>query len=449
MNYPATESVQIEFKRELPKTLTKLIQTSIAFCNTHGGKLVIGVNDDGVIVGLDELALNTALETLETTIVDNCLPHITPVLYTQLYGDKTVLVIEIFEGNNKPYFFQKKGPEHGTYVRLGRHTKTATPDIIEELKLAARGIDYERLPIYSAKKIDLNFKAIKEFLKARKVKSAMTPSDDILQAYHLMAYDQSRAYPSVLGILVFGENTQNFLSEAMIICSHFQGTSGREIVASFDYEGGAIEQIKGAMSFIQSRLYKKQTINHLIREEQLEIPITAIREAVVNAVAHRNYHIKAPIKIAIYDDRIEIFSPGQCIRPIDTHALRHGISALRNPGLCKILREAGYAEKLGSGIIAILDEYEKAQLALPTFVNGGDYFKCILPREQERAVVLSDEDKIIKLLHQQSAGMLTVNEVISQLQVSRATAIRKLNSLLSHGRIVKHGQTRSTYYTLP
>ena len=114
------------------------------------------------------------------------------------------------------------------------------------------------------------------------------------------------------------------------------------------------------------------------------------REALLNAIVHRNYHIKAPIKIAIYENRVEIFSPGQFPGPLDPKNLKTGITYLRNPAICKILRESGYVEKLGSGLITIFESYEKRNLEDPIVIEGENYIKCILPRVLKPVKVLDE-----------------------------------------------------------
>ena len=108
------------------------------------------------------------------------------------------------------------------------------------------------------------------------------------------------------------------------------------------------------------------------RTEKLEIPKKAIREVLLNAFVHRNYHIPAPIKVAVWADRIEIFTPGSFPGPIDVNNLRSGRSYIRNPNICKAFREAGYIEKLGSGFVVMLDSYLAYHLPTPQVIDGGD-----------------------------------------------------------------------------
>lgn len=127
MRFPDAESNTIELKQALPQN-DQVIKTIIGFCNQHGGKLIVGVANDRSIIGLTEKEIECAMEALDLSIYDACTPHIIPRLYAQRLGEKTILVIEVLEGMNKPYYRRSEGVEKGTYIRLGRHTLRATPD---------------------------------------------------------------------------------------------------------------------------------------------------------------------------------------------------------------------------------------------------------------------------------------------------------------------------------
>lgn len=155
-----------------------------------------------------------------------------------------------------------------------------------------------------------------------------------------------------------------------MICSHFAGVEGREAMATKDCSGTLFEQYEEATAFILSRLYRSFTIRGFERQETLEIPEVALREALLNLLVHRNYHLKSPAKIAIFDNRIEFFSPGDFPGPLDTHNLLQGMSFLRNPALCRVFREAHLIEKLGTGLIALFDSYIQRDLPSPQVVEG-------------------------------------------------------------------------------
>lgn len=446
MRYPEPESSTVEFKRELPKN-DQVLKTIIAFCNQNGGKLIIGVSDTGEIEGLRVEDLERALSSFEKAIFEATHPPIIPRLSSRRFGEKNVLEIEVSAGMNKPYYRKSEGQEKGTYIRLGRSTLRATRDLIQELQWQSRGLSFETMPHYRAAEDDLDLNKFRLFLRNRKSGIATEPNRALLSAYDLIVEEHSQTYPTTAGLLLFGKMPQKFFSEAMIICSHFRGTSGREAIAAIDCEGDLFHQFHQAEEFILSRLSRSYTIRAAKRAEQLEIPQVALREALLNAIVHRNYYLKAPIKIAIYENRIELFSPGQFPGPLDLNHLKAGITYLRNPAICKVFREAGYVEKIGSGLIAIFDSYEKQGLADPQFIEGENYIKCILPRETKPRKLLGDTEQILALFDRHSE--LTLDQIQAALSSSRATASRRVNELIRQGKMIRIGQTRSTRFRLP
>ncbi len=454
MRYPEAESNLIELKRETPKN-DQIVKTMIGFCNTHGGKLVLGVADNREIIGLSDSEIENLMESIDKSIADSCSPHVLPRVYAQRFGEQSVLIIEVSEGMNKPYFKRSEGFQKGVFVRLGRHTLRASPEMIDELTWKSKGFDYESLPVFQAdweKYLDLS--AIETFLKNRKNARDFVLDELTLRSYRILVQDQARSYPTVLGLLLFGKNPQEFFSEAMIICSHFSGIDGREVIATVDCEGTLFNQFKQASAFISSRLYRSFTIQGLQRTEKLEIPEIAIREVLLNMIIHRSYALKAPAKIAIYDDRLEFFSPGSFPGPLSVENLKSGITYLRNPGICKIMREVGYIEKMGTGFITVFDAYEKNGLDVPKIFNGENFVKCILPRPSNQRLAtqeklkseigVSEFDQMLDLLGR--SPEVSISDVMPVLSISKSTALRKLSGWVEKGLLERIGQTRNTRY---
>lgn len=445
MRYPDLESSTLEWKKEIPRN-DQIIKTVIGFCNQCGGKLVIGVTNSGDIVGVPGDVIQESLEFLEKAIYKASHPTILPRVYTQRFGEKMLLIIEVTSGMNKPYFRKSEGMEKGTYIRLGRSTLKATREIINELQWQSQGLNYETLPQYRSKMTDLDEEKIKSYLDNRSNQGTVKLSKSVLYSYQLLIEEHSKSYPTNLGLLVFGKRTQHFFSEAMIICSEFKGQSGRDAIASVDCEGTLFEQFEKSLSFIISRLSKSFEIRKIKRKEQLEIPEVAIREALLNAIVHRNYHIQAPTKIAIYNDRIEFFSPGSLPGPLNTDNLMAGITYLRNPMICKIFREAGYIEKLGTGLISIFSTYKEMKLEEPKFIEGENFVKIILPRTAEKNRNEATDD-LVKTLFVYT-NEISIEDVQKALKVSRQTAARKMNVLIDKGKVIRTGKTRSIRYKL-
>lgn len=446
MKYPEVESSILEFKRTLPEN-DQIIKTVIGFCNRNGGRLIIGVEPDGTITGISEETIQNVMEYANKSIFEASSPPIIAAIHSQRIGDKTLLIIEVSSGMNKPYYRKSEGLDKGTYVRLGRSTIRATADMIEELKWQSRGRSFDMMPVYHGKAEDLDKKKILEFVQSRKSSKIKTISSAILLSYHLLVEEHSSIYPTVGGILLFGQEPQKLFFEAMILCTHFSGTSGRKAIASLDCSGTLFEQFDQAYHFIISRLNRSFSIVGPKRKEQLEIPKSAVREILLNALVHRNYHINAPTKIAIYDNRIEIFSPGVFPGPLDTQNLKMGLTYIRNNVICKIFREAGYIEKLGSGFITLFESYEKRALYPPEVIEGENFIKCILPRESFPSKPYKGKDETQKILALfEMAEEIAISDVMQALKLSRPTAGRRLADLTEKGILEQVGQSKATRY---
>ena len=442
MKYPDTESAVLELKREIPK-YDQIIKTIIGFSNQHGGKLVIGVANDGEIIGISEEDAVAGIESLSKAIYEASTPSILPLVYIQRYGNSTVLIIEVSAGANKPYYRKSEGLEKGTYIRLGPSTLRANLELIEELKWQSRGRSYDTLPIYQSNEKDLSEKEIEDFIQGRKERKKEKITRELLLSYSLICLEHTSTYPTVAGILLFGKQPQHFLSEAFIICSHFKGIEGREAIASIDCTGTLFDQFQNAFNFVVKRLPHSFSIKGVKREEILEIPEEAIREALLNAIVHRNYHIPSSIKVAIYDNRIEIFSPGSFPASLNIKNLKLGISYIRNIAICKVFREAEYIEKLGSGLPTIFRSYADRNLKEPLIIEGENFIKCVLPREIAETRE-NDRDSILDLFN--NATKITISDVIQNIRVSRTTAGRRLEQLVQLGKIEKVGKGRGSSY---
>lgn len=443
IRHPEEESSILEFKESLPKH-NQLMKTLVGFCNRKGGKIIVGVKDDRTVVGLPESLLQQALETLDEAIYSSSAPHIVPHVYVQRIEDLSVLIIEVSSGMNKPYRVKSESPEKGVYIRLGRSTLVASPEMIQELQWEARGRALDSLPVYEAKEEDLDWETIRRFFKLPKD----APLDmSFLIGHRLLIQEHGIAYPTTAAILIFGKNPQQYFSESIIMSCHFMGTSGREALATVDCTGPLLQQFREAFHFVTSRIPRSFTIKGPVRKEVSEVPEEAIREAILNMLVHRNYHIAAPSKIFVYDDRIEFFSPGDIPGPFNVHNLRSGLTYIRNPTICSFFRRAGLIEKLGTGLITMVETMEKSRLQSPKLIEGENFVKCILPRTRiEENEAKSDTTKIIEYLKQVEEA--SISEFMKILNLSRTSCYRRLEKLVQEGIIKRIGMRKDARYIL-
>ena len=167
----------------------------------------------------------------------------------------------------------------------------------------------------------------------------------------------------------------------------------------------------------------------------------------MNAVLHRNYHIRSPIKIAIYRNRVEFFSPGNFFGPIDLSYLESGITYMRNAAIAKVLWESQHIEKMGSGFIEIFESYRQENLVSPEVLEGTNFIKCILPRVKSDSY--DDDDDATKMLnYMKTKEVISRAEIIEKLNIPRATVGRLLSQLLEEKKIIRIGQGRATKYKL-
>lgn len=451
MKYPEPESSFLEFKREIPKN-DQVVKTIVGFCNRYGGKIIIGIDDDRTIIGISDEDVERIMESLDRMIYEATSPPILPLVYTRTMGNKTVLCIEVSKGMNKPYYRRSEGLEKGVYIRVGRHTLRANADLSEELKWQSRGITFDTLPVYQASaESNIDKKKIEDFFQKRKGRQKVKVTAELLEAYEIYVKEHGKIYPTSAGILLFGTNPQHYFSEGMIICTHYAGIDGREALATKDCSGTLFEQYQEAAAFIFSRLYRSFTIKGFEREEALEVPEIALREVLLNILVHRNYHIKSPSKISIYDNRIEFFSPGDFPGPLDSHNLLEGMSFLRNPAICRAFREAHLIEKLGTGLIALFNSYMQMDLPAPQVIEGTNFVKCILPRStpetkaSHKKVELALPLKAVYDLFGVT-DEVTVAQVMAALALPRSTAGRRLAALVQAKLIIKKGAGRAARY---
>lgn len=449
MKYPERESATLEFKRELP-TKQQIVKTVIAFCNTFGGNLIVGVDDNREIVGVPEDEIEKIIENLRRSIYQSTTPEILPSISTKRFGNQIVLMIEVSKGTKKPYFLTSKGLHEGTYIRFGTETLVASDEMIQDLQWQSRGFFLDEIPVYRAEKKEIDSERFAEFLQSRKKRK---PTDfdleEMLLNYGLLIREHQQIYPTVAGMLLFGKDPQTFLSESFIICTHFAGNRGREAIATKDFTGNLLEQFEECFSYILSRLSKEFFIGEDgIRHEQLEIPAIAVRESLINAIVHRHYSMSSPTKIIIYDDRMEFITPGNFPGPIRPNHFDLGVTFLRNGVIARIFRELGIIEKMGTGLITIFESYQERELIRPIIREGIGIVKYILPRplpkHRELKKFGSAALEIMRLFYLKKE--VRIADIIDHLDISRSTAGRLLNDLVDNHFVQRLGKGPQTVY---
>lgn len=349
------EGKMLEFKRDLSSPI-KPLRTIVAFANSAGGRLVVGVEDDGTVIGVaDPLGEE---ERITSLITDRISPQMVPAVDLLTLGDKTVLVVDVPLSTRRPHFMVEQGPEHGVYVRLGSTTRQADPALVAELERNARGVAFEDLPEPRATLSDLDLAALS------KLRRRDTSAEDLL-ALGLAVRQGQEIVPTYAGILAACADPTRFLTSAWVQCGRLRGASGTDIFDQIEIHGPIPEAVDQLMEFLLKNAYKTAVFGEVRRRDVYSIPVEAVREVVVNALVHANYSERStPIRVAFYDDRIQIDSPGLLLPGMTVESMRRA-SRLRNPSLARIFREAGIMEQWGTGVQRVYDQIAEAGLPEP------------------------------------------------------------------------------------
>lgn len=351
----ALEGKTLEFKRDLSSP-TKPLRTTVAFANSAGGRLVVGVDDDGTVVGVaDPLAEE---ERITSLIVDRISPQLVPAIDLVTVGEATILVVDVPLSTRRPHFMTDQGLEHGVYVRLGSTTRQADPALVAELERNARGVAFEDLPEPRASLDDLDLKALSE------LRGRSTDVDDLV-ALGLAVKQGGEIVPTYAGLLAACPDPTRFLTSAWVQCGRLRGASGTDIFDQTEIHGPMPLAVDRVMEFLLKHAYKSAVFGEVRRRDAYSIPVEAIREVVVNALVHASYAERGtPIRVGFYDDRIQVDSPGLLLPGMTVESMRRA-SRLRNPSLARIFREAGIMEQWGTGVQRVYDQIAAAGLPEP------------------------------------------------------------------------------------
>ena len=438
--YPDRESKSLEFKSQLPN-FHALVKTCVAFANGVGGKIIIGVDDNSrEIIGINDKTRDRVYDEFPNSLYDATSPNLFAEIYEKRFGEKSVMIIEISHGTKKPVFIKSEGLPNGVYLRAGSNTRRASQEYIEELMRENKRINFDEEVIHA----DINILS-KKLLNVvfKKTDAARLKSEKIISQASTHA---EKNYPTVSGVLLFCETPDEYIPEAMIHCTRFAGNDGRDIIQTEEIKGCLEDQIERSFQLIKSWLMRDYKLLGAKLKAKMILPEIALRETIINAAIHRKYWIPGAIKIALYDNRLEIFNPGNFPGLFDLNQLGDGATYLRNPNLARLARRLGLVEKLGTGIALIFESCEKARIQKPEFIEGADSVKVIfnfVPANEEH---ISQEEKLMTLFSTQKEVKLS--DVENCLGVSRNTATRKLNKLIESGKIRREGSGPSVRYFL-
>ncbi len=456
-NYLTAESTSIEFKESLNATKPKSwLKTISAFANTEGGSLIFGVSDKKIPVGIEDIQDTT------TKIAEIINAHIEPVPQYQLIPLQEegldFLRIEVAKGTSTPYYYSSNGTRVA-YIRLGDESIIAPQHV--HLSLILRGMNqtFDALP--SPYKLgDVSFTYLQATFRQRL--HDMTISERDLASFGLALPDGHITYAGALLC------DQYVVSQSRVFCTRWKnltkGTVGEDALDDKEYEGNVLFLLENAELFVKNHSKKSWAVRGMLREEREEYPLSSVREALINALVHRDYQILgSEIHVDMFPDRLEITSPGGMVDGSKVQSLNISEipSMRRNKILSDVLSRLEIMERRGSGLTRIYDGYAESEVK-PMFYSDISYFRVTLPNMQYSVDPVMEEEMLPAEIVERTLSenehlilaCLSRDPSLTMKAISEMTGLSKrqirygLDLLKEKGVLVRVGSNRAGYWKI-
>lgn len=422
------EGSTLELKRQVVEDVRK---TVVAFANSSGGTIYIGIANDGQVVGVADV--DREILKISNMIRDAIKPDVTMFVsyeIEELQGKKVIKVI-VQKGTESPYYLAGKGlrPE-GVYVRQGASSVPASENIIRNMIKETDGDRYEDMRSLNQ---DLTFRAAEEEFSLRKV------SFEINQKKTLGIVNYDGIYTN-LGLLISDQCVHTIKTAV------FEGTTKAVFKDRREFNGSLLKQLNDVYEYISQYNRVRAEFSGLHRMDRKDYPEEALREALINSLVHRDYSYSASTLISIFDDRIEFVSVGGLIRGITLDDIMLGVSITRNEKLAGIFYRLALIEAYGTGIPKIFESYEDCPFK-PEIEVSNNAFKITLPNKNKYAEedALSEQEKsIIDMIDQKKE--IKRKDVEDLLGISQTMSGRMLRRLVDKGIIRTVGKGKRTRY---
>jgi ATP-dependent DNA helicase RecG len=442
------ESYTVEFKENPDKELPTEV---CAFANASGGKVYIGVHDKGYIVGTD--TSNAARSRIQDTV-----NKIEPRLNVSIDVIENVVVLTVPEGTHKPYSCPT-----GFYLRSGPNSQKLDRDSIVEFFQSEGRVRYDEI-VRDDLPIDERFDdaAYKRYVKTANI-SEVIDREAILKNLNCAGMSGNRLCFTNAGALFFRVNNEDVLfRHAGIVCALYKGTDKATILDAKELNGDICSNVEDAIIFLKKHLRVSYKIESLKRENILELPEDALREAVVNAACHRDYFEKGSrVMVEVFDDRVDVVSPGGVCKGI-TRENFGTVTITRNPIIASMFFRIDFIEQMGTGIGRMRDAARKANVTEPAFEFDG-FFKVTFKRNPadmlnpasgnqavasgNQSVATADRKHEI-LSHIKSNGQASSSELAKITGLTSGRIRSLLRELVKEGTIEKIGDNRYARYIL-
>ncbi len=412
------ESERVEFKRNATKDIHKEV---CALANANGGYILIGVDDEGNVVGCD---VKKALDVLANSVQSITPP---PKIKTHKFsfGDKSLLVVEVEKSNT---LCSVGGV---AYIRIGTGIRPLSIQEIITLSTELGTINWDEVPSVSVEHINMDY--VRWFFETMEKARGKKIPEDMWMKYLRSAKAVKGDKLTNAGVLFFTDASE-FLSQCKCRLIFIDD----EPKSSKEYEGPVWKIIDDVFADLVREVKRTEVVVATKRIKIEEYPLRALREAIINAFAHRNYAIPVDVRIFVYPDKIVVRSPGGLMPGVDLNDPEH---IPRNPALCQLLYDTGFIEKYGYGIILIREECKKHPFVNVEFKATANKFEVIFKKDVEN--MLDETDKnILKILSTPKRS----SEIARELGISKPTVLSHLKRLESLGLVKKEGKSPNIKY---
>ncbi len=438
---PEHETETVEFKKSFGK---EAIIAVTAMANSKGGQIFIGVNDSGEISGV--AVGKETLNKWHNEIMQGIEPKITLGMETVSINDKKIVAITVPEAPIKPVSYRGR-----YYIRRNSSNRQMSPSEVAELHLSSTGSSWDSVESHFDIS-DMSREKVERCMEISGKAGRRRFKEDWLTVLKKIGLVKNR--PTWAAVLLFGSDEKTFLSQASVHCGRFKG-SRTNILDDVMLEGDLINQVEEAMDFIKKHIsVRYEFTGEARRKEVWEYPLDALREAVINAIVHRDYTINSTVYVEVYDGRIEIVSPGRLPPGLGLDELysEEHRSVIRNKLIAQAFYDTGYIERYGSGTTRIIELCRENGLPEPEFRESGMWFgivfrKDIYNEEYLRSLGLN-ERQIKAVLYVKEKGRITNREYRALGEVSNKTAYLELTELVNLGVLTSIKRGRESSYVL-
>lgn len=449
------EGKTVEFKRDL-SSMKPILKTLVAFANTSGGTLLIGRDNDGKIIGVNDVF--DAEEKLANAIADSIHPPLMPEIETTSLEGKALIVIRVAHWRG-PFYLKTQGPEEGVYVRLGSTNRVAGPELIAELKRSISNTSFDQLPCPGIDVSGLDMDRIKQAFSNvdRKMDQKKLETLGVLVPY------ASKLVCSNGGLILFGRDQlrEKYFPNAKVRCARFQGVDKVDFIDQYDCEGTIIDAMRDIPNFIRRNTRLAAKIEQIQRKDVPEYTLIAIREVLTNALVHADYSIKGMNpRVAIFSDRLEIENPGMLPFGYTLEEFIAGVSHVRNKVIARVFRELNLMEEWGTGYRRITEACQAGGYHIPAWEEFGTAIRVVFrshPAAQETIKLYPHQEvKELTLRQQKILNFLYKKEPLSakkihkglKEKISERSFRNDLLELKAQGLLKMMGSGPSTLWTL-